>query len=88
MFTAVMAQLPVHLFKMIMGVHVVKQKNRKANLSGSLALGIVSQGQALRVLNKISTLRVVFDPKTLFTIPPHIQRELSLFFFSLFSFLF
>jgi hypothetical protein len=47
-----------------------------------------SQGQALRVLKKISTLRVVFFPKTLTTVPyPPIQK-LSLFFFSFFSLLF
>jgi hypothetical protein len=47
-----------------------------------------SQGQALRVLKKISTLRVVFFPKTLTAdLRPPFQ-ELSLFFFSLFSFLF
>jgi hypothetical protein len=47
-----------------------------------------SQGQALRVLKKISTLRVVFFPKTLTAEPHPPARQLSLFFFSLFSFLF
>tara|TARA_R110000751_G_scaffold93685_2_gene182874 strand:- start:1869 stop:2069 length:201 start_codon:yes stop_codon:yes gene_type:complete len=47
-----------------------------------------SQGQALRVLKKISTLRVVFFPKTLTAEPHPPERQLSLFFFSLFSFLF
>jgi hypothetical protein len=47
-----------------------------------------SQGQALRVLKKISTLRVVFFPKTLTAEPHPPKSQLSLFFFSLFSFLF
>lgn len=42
----------------------------------------------LRVLKKISTLRVVFFPKTLTAEPHPPFQELSLFFFSLFSFLF
>jgi len=37
------------------------------------------QGQALRVTEKISTLQVVFFPKTLTTFPPPQQQELAFF---------
>ncbi|RBP30968.1 hypothetical protein DFR65_104227 [Oceanihabitans sediminis] len=37
------------------------------------------QGQALRVTEKISTLQVVFFPKTLTAFPPPHQQELAFF---------
>jgi hypothetical protein len=72
------------------GKNPVNKKKSAANLGGLAHANahLDCQGQALRVLKKISTLRVVFFPKTLTPNPRPPYQELSLFFFFLFSFLF
>lgn len=68
---------------MFFQVKIKREKRRQAG-SHQPTAQTDCKGQALRVLEKISTLRVVFFPKTLTTLPHPPFQTLSLLFFSFF----